>query len=143
MRFLVKFTILYACESWTLTAEPEKSTETFEMRCYQRLLNISYKDHITNEDVRRKTEAAIGKYDKLLTLAKKRKLRWCGHTSGSSGLVKTILKGTVRGKRTKGRQKKRWGHNNKERTGMDFAGLTWAAEDRTRWKGITLELSRT
>ena len=34
---------LYACESWTLTAELEKRTQAFEMRCYRRLLNISYK----------------------------------------------------------------------------------------------------
>ena len=32
---------LYACESWTLSAELEKRMQTFEMRCYQRLLNIS------------------------------------------------------------------------------------------------------
>ena len=38
---------LYACESWTLTAELEKRTQAFEMRCYRRLLNISYKDHVT------------------------------------------------------------------------------------------------
>ena len=42
---------LYACESWTLTAELERKTQTFEMRCYRRLLNISYKDHVTNEEV--------------------------------------------------------------------------------------------
>ena len=29
------------------------------MRCYQRLLNISFKDHVTNEDVRWKIQAAI------------------------------------------------------------------------------------
>ena len=45
------------------------------MRCYRRLLNISYKDHVTNEEVRRKIQAAIGEYDELLTLIKKRKLR--------------------------------------------------------------------
>ena len=33
------------------------------MRCYRRLLNISYKDHVTNEEVRRKIQAAIGEYD--------------------------------------------------------------------------------
>ena len=66
---------LYACESWTLTAELEKRTQAFEMRCYRRLLNISYKDHVTNEEVCRKIQAAIGEYDELLTLVKKRKLR--------------------------------------------------------------------
>ena len=82
---------LYACESGTLTAELEKRTQAFEMRCYRRLLNISYKDHVTNEEVCRKIQAAIGEYDELLTLAKKRKLRWFGHVSRSSGLAKTIL----------------------------------------------------
>ena len=38
----------------------------------------------------------------------KRKLRWFGHVSNSSGLAKTILQGTVQGKRRKGRQQKRW-----------------------------------
>ena len=75
MHSLVIFIFLYAFESWTLTAELEKRTEAFEMRCYRRLLNISYKDHDTNEEVRRKIQAAIGEYDELLTLVKKRKLR--------------------------------------------------------------------
>ena len=104
------------------------------MRCYRRLLNIIYKDHVTNEEVRRKSQAAIGEYDELLTLVKKRKLRWFGHVSWSSGLAKTILQGTVKGKR--GRQKKRWEGNIKEWTGMDFASSTRAAENRSRWKGI-------
>ena len=71
------------------------------MRCYRRLLNISYKDHVTNEEVRRKIQTAIGEYDELLTLVKKRKLRRFGHVSGSSGLAKTILQGTVKGKKKK------------------------------------------
>ena len=104
---LVISIFLYACESWTLTAELEKRMQAFVMRCYRRLLNISYKEHVTNEEVRRKIQAAIGEYDELLTLVKKRKLRWFGHVSRSSGLAKTILQGTVKGKRKRGRQKKR------------------------------------
>ena len=57
------------------------------MRCYRSLLNISYKDLVTNEEVRRKIQAAIGEYDDFLTLVKKRKLRWFGHVSMSSGLA--------------------------------------------------------
>ena len=123
----------------TLTAELEKRTQAFEMRCYRRLLNISYKDHNTNEEVRRKIQAAIGECDELLTPVKKRKLRWFGHVSRSSGLAKTILQGTVKGKR--GRQKKRWEDNIKEWTGMDFASSTRAAEDSSRWKGIVANSS--
>ena len=76
-----------------LTAELEKRMQAFEMRCYGRLLNISYKDHVTNDEVRRKIQAAIGEYGELLILVKKRKLRWFGHVSRSSGLAKIILQG--------------------------------------------------
>ena len=109
------------------------------MRCYRRLLNISYKDHVTNEEVRRKIQAAIGEYDELLTLVKKRKLSWFGHVSRSSSLANTILQGTVKGKR--GRQKMRWEDNIKEWTGMDFASSTRAAKNRSRWKGIVANSS--
>ena len=97
------------------------------MRCYRRLLNISYKDHVTNKEVRRKIQTAM---------VKKRKLRWFGYASRSSGLAKTILQGTVKGKRKRGRQKKRWEDHIIERTGMDFASSTRAAKSRTKWKGI-------
>ena len=132
MRSLVVSIFLNACESWTLTAELEKRTQAFEMRCYRRLLNISYKNHVSNEEVRRKIQAAIGKYDELLTLVKKRKLRWFGHVSRSYGLAKIILQGTVKGKGKRGRQKKRWEDNIKEWTGMDFVSSTRAGENRTK-----------
>ena len=61
---------LNAWESWTLTAELEKRMQAFEMRYYRRLLNISYKEHVTNEKVRRKIQAAIGEYGELLTLVR-------------------------------------------------------------------------
>ena len=124
-----------------LTAELEKRTQAFEMRCYRRLLNISYKDHVTNKEVRRKIITAIGEYDELLALVKKRKLRSLGQVSRSSGLAKTILQGTVKGIRKRGRQKKRWEDNIKECTGMDFASSTRTAENRTRWKGIVANSS--
>ena len=60
MRPLVVSILLYACELLTLTAELDKRTQAFEMRCYRGLLMISYEDHVTNEEVRRKIRAAIG-----------------------------------------------------------------------------------
>ena len=95
---LIEQSILYICESWTLTAELE-SLQAFEVRCYRRPLNISCKDHVANEEVRRKIQAAIGEYDELMTLVKKRKLRWFGHVSRSSGLAKAILQSTVNRKK--------------------------------------------
>ena len=47
---LVKSILLYACESWTLTAELQRRIQAMEMRCYRKILHISYKDHVTNEE---------------------------------------------------------------------------------------------
>ena len=66
-----------------------------EMRCYGKILRISYKDHVANEEVCSKIQQAIGLHEDLLTIAKRRKLKWYGHVSRSSGLPKT-LQGTVK-----------------------------------------------
>ena len=136
MRTLILSTLLYACESWALTAEIERRVQALEMRCYRRLLKISYKGHVTNEEVCNRIQNAIGVHDGLLTMVKKRKLRWYGHISRSSGTAKTILQGTVKGARRRGRQKKRWEDNIKEWTEIEFEESLRAAEDREEWKGI-------
>ena len=55
---LVTSIFLYACESWTLTAELQRSiqlqVQAMEMRCYHKILHISYKDHVTNKEVHAK-----------------------------------------------------------------------------------------
>ena len=67
----IQITIQYACESWTLTAELQRRIQDMEMRCYRKVLHISYKDHVTNEEVRAKIQQAIGPYEDLLTIVKK------------------------------------------------------------------------
>ena len=84
-------------------------------------MKISYKDHVTNEEVRAKIQQAIGPHEDLLTIVKRRKLQWYGHVSRSSGLAKTILQGTGKGGRRQGRQKKRREDNIREWTGLGFA----------------------
>ena len=45
-----------------------------EMRCYRKILRTSYKDHVTNEEVRAKIQRAIGPHEDLLTIVKTRNL---------------------------------------------------------------------
>ena len=44
----------------TLTAELKRRIQAMEMRCYRKILRISYKDHVTNEEVRAQIQQAIG-----------------------------------------------------------------------------------
>ena len=94
MRSLVTSIVLYACESWTLTAELQRRIQASEMRCYRKILRILYKDQVTNEEICAKIQQAIGPREDLLTIVKRRRLQWYGHVFCLSGLAKTILKGT-------------------------------------------------
>ena len=76
-----------------------------ETRCYSKIQHISYKDHVTNEEVRAKIQKAIGPH-------------------------KTILQGTVKGGRRLGRQRKRWEDNIKEWTGLKFGKSQGVVENR-------------
>ena len=117
MHSLVTSIFLYACESWTLTAERQKRIQTMEMRCYCKILHISYKDHVTNEEVRAKIQQATGQHEDLLTIRKRRKLQWYGHVSRSSGLAKS--RHSERRKRTRQIEEEvEWQHQGMDRPGV-------------------------
>ena len=99
-----------------------------EMRCYRKIQHISYKDHVTTEEVRAKIQQAMGPHEDLLTIVKRHKLQWYGHVSRSPGLAKTILQATVKGGRRQGRQRKRWEDNIRKWTGLEFGRSQKAVE---------------
>ena len=110
-----------------------------EIRCYRKILRISFKGHVTKEEVRSKIQQAIGPHEVLLTIGKRRKLQWYGHVSRSSGLAKTILQGTVKGGRRQGRQRKKWKDNIKEWTGQEFARFQRTVENREERKKLVVK----
>ena len=137
MRSLVTSIFLYACESWTLTAELQRRIQAMEMKCYRKILHISYKDHVTNEDVRTKIQQAIGPHVDLM-IVKRRRLQWYSHVSRSSGLAKTILQGTVKGGRRQSGQRKKWEDNIREWPGLEFGK---AVENREKWRKLIAKSS--
>ena len=138
MRSIVTSIFLYACESWTLTAELQRRIQAMEIWCYREVLRISYKDHVTNEKVRAKIQQAIEPHEDL-AIVKRRKVKSCGHISCSSDLAKTILQGTVKVERRQGRQRERWDDNIRERTGLEFAKSQRAVENRERWRKLVVK----
>ena len=54
----------------------------------------------------------------------------------TSGLAKTILRGTVKGGRRQGRQRKRWEDNIKKWTGLEFGKSQRAVENREKWRKL-------
>ena len=90
-----------------------------EMRCYRKILRISYKDHVTNQEVRAKIQRAIRPHEDLLT----------------------IVQGTVRGGRRQGRQRNRWEDNIREWTGLGFTKSQRAVETREKWRKLVAKSS--
>ena len=111
------------------------------MRCYSKILRISYKDRVTNKEVRAKIQQEIAPHEDLMTIVKRRKVQWYGHVSRSPSLAKTILQGTVKGGRREGRQRKRWGDNIREWTGLEFGKSQRAVENREKWRKLVSKSS--
>ena len=119
---------------------PKKNT-SHGNEVLRKILRISFKDHVTDEEVRTKIQQAIGPHEDLLTIVKRRKLQWYGHVSRSSGLAKTISQGTVKGGRRQGRQRKRWEDNIREWTSLEFAKSKRAVENRGKWRKLVAKSS--
>ena len=100
--------------------------------CYRKTIAILYKDHATNDEVCAKIQQAIGPHEDLLAIVKRRKLKWYGHISRSSGLAKIILQYTMKGGRRHGRQKKRREDNIREWTCLELAKSQRAVENRKK-----------
>ena len=106
----------------------------------RKIPRISYKDRVTNEEVRAKSQQAIGSHEDLLTIVKRRKLQWYGHVSRSSGLAKTILQGTVKGRRRQGRRRKRW-EDYREWTGLEFVKSQRPVDNKEKWRKLVVKSS--
>ena len=115
--------------------------QAMEMRCYRRILRISYKDSVAKEEVRAKIQRAKEPHEDLLIIVKRRKLQWYGYVFHSSDLAKTILQGTVNGGRRQGRQRKRREDNIMEWTGPEFAKSQRAVENTEEWRKLGVKSS--
>ena len=109
------------------------------MRCLRRLLNISYRDRITNIEVRNRVIKEIGPQSELLAMVITKKLRWLGNAIRSNSMSKTILHGSIEGIRRRDRPKMQWQDNIVKWTGLDINKAMRAAENRERWKKIVMK----
>ena len=57
---LVLLILLYECENWTLTADVESGIQAFENNGYRSMINLSHKEHRTNEYVRQEVNILAG-----------------------------------------------------------------------------------
>ena len=93
------------CEAWTISKTDEKNITSFEMKCYRKILRISWTERKTNASV---LEQLGLKAPQLLNLIKKQKLSYLGHNKWHNTLQKLFFEGTFEGRSGRGRPRKRW-----------------------------------
>ena len=81
---------IYGCEAWTISKTDEKKITSFEMKCYRKILRISWTEKKTNASV---LEQLGVKAPQLLNLIKKQKVSYFGHIKRHNTLEKIILGG--------------------------------------------------
>jgi hypothetical protein len=82
------------CLNWTLREVDQKYPETFEMWYWSRMDNISWTDHVRNEeDLHRVKEER-----NILHAIKRRKAKWIGHILRRNCLLKHVIEGTLEGR---------------------------------------------
>ena len=96
---------IYGCEAWTISKTDKKKITSFEMKCYRKILRISWTERKTNASV---LEQLGVKAPQLLNLIKKQKLSYFGHIKRHNTLEKLFLEGTCEGRRGRGRPRRRW-----------------------------------
>ena len=105
-------------------------------------MGITWKDRVTNEEVKHRIRNIIGTYEPLIEVARRRKLQWFGHVTRRPGtLAHTIMHGQVKGKRTRGRPKTSWLTNIAEWTRKTIVTCVREAIDRKKW-WITVQSSK-
>ena len=103
---LVISTLLYGAESWPLSVTQMKKLEAAHHKFQRRLLGITWRDKVRNEDTRKKTGSR-----KLEDIIKERRLRWLGHVlrMDNSRTDRQATHWELRGyKRKPGRPRKNW-----------------------------------
>ena len=95
----------YGCETWTMTNAVSKLIDSFEMKCYRRILRVKWTDHRTNEWIRNELEV---KENWLRSYVLRQKLKYFGHLKRHDGMGRIIMEGRVNGKRKRGRPRRQW-----------------------------------
>ena len=129
--YLLVTSIMYACESWTLTAELQRRIRAMGIKYFRKIPYISYKDHVTNEEVCAKIQQAIGPHEDLLTIVKRRKLSSINMSFVHQICQNYLARYSEKGKKTKQTEKE----VERQHQGRDRPGVRQAFQWRTEKNG--------
>ena len=135
-------TTIYAGETWKRTDAISNRLGVFHQRCLRTILGISWRDHITNEELMKRAGM-----DDLSDIVTVRRRRFAGHVMRlpKERPAKVAMRWTpAGGKRKRGRPKTTWRKTFQEdlqEMGIDWSSAQSAATDRSRWRALVARCS--
>ena len=96
--------VMYGCESWTIKKAECRRTDTFELRCWRKLLRVSWKARRTSQSILQEINP---EYSSEGLMVKLRLQYFCYLIWRTDLLEKTLMLGKIESRR-RGWQRMRW-----------------------------------
>ena len=90
--------VMYGCDSWTIKKAEHQRIDTFELRCWRRLLRVSWAAKRSNQSILKEISPGCS----LAGLMLKLKLQYFGHFRRADSFEKTLMLGKIEGRRRSG-----------------------------------------
>lgn len=128
-------TLLYGCQTWSLTEKQKKQLQVCQRRMERKILNVSLRDRLRNEEIRTKMRDVVERAENL-------KWKWGGHVARMDHQKWTnriTMWDPREGRRHVGRQKTRWADYFRTRAGSQWSRV---ARDREVWRQLAPNMNK-